>query len=74
MRKQVSFILSLLIVLSMVLSACTAAPVAPAAPAPDSAAGDAADATTQEVPAGATRVAFWHSMAGDIGGKSIPKL
>jgi len=73
-RKQVSFILSLLIVLSMVLSACTAAPVAPAAPAPDSAAGDAADTTTQEVPAGATRVAFWHSMAGDIGGKSIPKL
>jgi sn-glycerol 3-phosphate transport system substrate-binding protein len=77
-RKQLSTIASLLVVVSMLLSAC-AAPVAPAAPAQEGAApaGEAAGeeaAATVEVPEGVTRIAYWHSMAGDIGGKSIPKL
>lgn len=81
MRKQVSVIVSLLVLLSMVISGCAAAPAAPAAPAGTAAATQAAGATaevpptpTVVLPEGVTRVAFWHSMAGDIGGKSIPKL
>lgn len=74
MRKHLYFVVSLLVVVSMLLAAC--APVPAAAPATESAAGDAAaEATpTVELPAGVTRIAYWHSMAGDIGGKSIPKL
>ena len=80
MRKQVYVLVSLLVVLSMVLSAC-AAPVAAPAAAPAQAGAAAGTATeeaaptpTVELPEGVTRVAFWHSMGGDIGGKSIPKL
>jgi sn-glycerol 3-phosphate transport system substrate-binding protein len=72
MKKQVYVVISLLMVLSMLLAAC--APTAPAAPAQqDSAAGEATEAAVV-VPEGVTRVAYWHSMGGDIGGKSIPKL
>ncbi len=74
MKKQVSVMMSLLVVLSMLLSACAGVPAAPAAPAAGSEATAEATAAMQEAPAGATRIAFWHSMAGDIGGKSIPKL
>jgi sn-glycerol 3-phosphate transport system substrate-binding protein len=53
-----------------------AAPAAP--PAQESAAGtateEAAPTPPVELPEGVTRVAFWHSMSGDVGGKSIPKL
>lgn len=83
MRKQMYSVMSLLIVLSMLLSACAAAPVAQqggaATAAPAGAATGEATATAEPTPTvvlpeGVTRVAFWHSMAGDIGGKSIPKL
>jgi sn-glycerol 3-phosphate transport system substrate-binding protein len=72
-------LVSLLVVLSMLLAACAAPVAAPAAPpAQQDAAGaateEAAPTPTVELPAGVTRVAFWHSMGGDIGGKSIPKL
>jgi sn-glycerol 3-phosphate transport system substrate-binding protein len=80
-RKQLSAVISLLVMLGMLLGACAAPPAAPAAPAQQGAAGTggtddaAAEATAAVVvPEGVTRIAFWHSMAGDIGGKSIPKL
>jgi sn-glycerol 3-phosphate transport system substrate-binding protein len=75
-RKQVYVMVSLFVVLSMLLSACAApvAPAAPAAPAQEGAAGEEAATTTVEVPAGVTRIAYWHSMGGDVGGISIPKL
>lgn len=72
MKKQVYVVMSLLVVLSMLLAACAPAPAAP--PAAPAAEGEATEAAAVEVPEGVTRVAFWHSMAGDIGGKSIPKL
>jgi sn-glycerol 3-phosphate transport system substrate-binding protein len=62
----------------MLVGAC-AAPVAPAAPAQQGAAAAATgDATPQataavQAPPGATHIAFWHSMGGDVGGK-IPVL
>ena len=73
MKKQVYVVMSLLVVLSMLLAACAPAPAAPPA-AQVGAEGEATEAAAVEVPEGVTRVAFWHSMAGDIGGKSIPKL
>ncbi|MFN8464748.1 MAG: ABC transporter substrate-binding protein [Caldilineaceae bacterium] len=81
MRKQLSVILSLLVLLSMLVGACAAPPAA--APAQGGAAGAAAGTATEEAtgeaaavqaPPGATRIAFWHSMGGDVGGISIPKL
>ena len=74
MRRRVNVIVSLFVVLSMLLTACATPAAPPAAPPADSAAGDATEAAPVEVPEGVTRVAYWHSMAGDIGGKSIPKL
>ena len=74
MRRRVNVIVSLLVVLSMLLTACATPAAPPAAPPADSGAGEATEAAPVEVPEGVTRVAYWHSMAGDIGGKSIPKL
>ncbi len=93
MKKSLWFGLSLLVVLSMLLSACAApaAQPAPAQPAPAQATeapqaaapATVAPAPTQPpaptptgapIPAGATKIAFWHSMAGDIGGKAIPQM
>ena len=88
MKRSFWSVLSLLIVLSLVLSACatpTAAPqpAQPPAAAPAATAAPAAAAPTNTplptptaapIPEGATKIAFWHSMGGDIGGKAIPKL
>ena len=82
MKKSLWFGLSLLVVLSMLLSACAApaAPPAPAQPAPvqateapqAAAPATVAPAPTQPpaptptgvpIPAGATKIAFWHSMS-----------
>lgn len=90
MKRYTWFALSLLVVLSLILSACAAptpapapapqpaAPAAetpaPAAPAAPAAPEEPAGPTPAPVPTGATEIAFWHSMGGDIGGKAIPKL
>ena len=91
MRKSLFYILTVLIALSMVLSAC-ASPATQAAPAPQAtqapqaqpaqtqppaAAAPAANPTATIAPpksASATKIAFWHSMGGDIGGKAIPQM
>ena len=84
MKRSLFIVLSLLVTLSLLLTACgapaapaapaaTTAPAAPAAPAATTAAPTQVP-PTKVAPAGAQRIAFWHSMAGDIGGKSIPKL
>ncbi len=96
MKRSLWSVLCILVVLSMVLSACatpaapapTAAPQAAATQAPAAAAATTAPAGTAAaptntppptptgapVPPGAVKIDFWHSMAGDIGGKAIPKL
>ena len=88
MKRFTWSLLSLVMVLSLLLSACAAPTQAPApqptqAPAAAATAAPAAAAPTNTplptptgapVPQGATQIAFWHSMGGDIGGKAIPKL
>ncbi len=56
--------------------AATQAPAAPAAGATSAAPTNTPlpTPTGAPVPAGAVKIDFWHSMAGDIGGKAIPKL
>ncbi len=64
-----------LVLLSMLLSACgqstTPAPTAPAGGPTQAPAGEATK--PPEAPAGTTKIAFWHSMGGDVGGK-IPTM
>jgi sn-glycerol 3-phosphate transport system substrate-binding protein len=90
MKKSVYALMALLVIASMVLAACapTATPAAPAAE--NTPAGEAPAAPTNTVPPApaanptatiappksesATKIAFWHSMAGDIGGKAIPQM
>jgi sn-glycerol 3-phosphate transport system substrate-binding protein len=90
MKKTVFCLFSALMVLSMLLSACapaataepTKAPEPTKAAAPTTAAPAATAAGPTAVPtatiapaaAGATKISFWHSMAGDIGGTAIPKM
>ncbi len=84
MKKTVFVLLSAMMVLSLVLSAC--APAATAAPTQASAATQPSGATSAaptNVPAptatiapaaaGATKISFWHSM-GDPGGSAIVKF
>lgn len=59
------------------LPPATAAPAAAATAAPAAAAPTNTPPPTPTpapIPQGATQIAFWHSMGGDIGGKAIPKL
>ena len=81
MKKSFSVILATLLIATMLLSACgptettapTAAPVVPTV---------AQVQPTEPLPTqppppaapGITKVNFWHSMAGDIGGKAIPQM
>ena len=83
MRKKLSVIVSLLVLLSMLVGACAAPPAAPAQGGAGAAGAATAEATGEatgeataavQAPPGATRIAFWHSMGGDVGGISIPKL
>ena len=85
MKKSLLLILAVVTVLSMLLAACgptatptTAAPEATAIPTnvPPTAAPTEPEATQVPPPAapGITKVSFWHSMAGDIGGKAIPNM
>lgn len=89
MKKTVFCLFSALMVLSMLLSACAPAATAEPTKAPEptkaaapttapaaTAAGPTAVPTATIAPAaaGATKISFWHSMAGDIGGTAIPKM
>lgn len=78
--KQVFVLLSALLVLSMVLSACapaatpTAEPAAPQVAPTLPPAPEEPTATAVPAAAGVTKMTFWHSMGGDIGGKAIPQI
>ena len=92
MRKSLYSMMALLVIASMLLTACanaaTPAPVANPPASPTQA--QPASAPTNTIPpaptiaptatiappksASATKISFWHSMAGDIGGKAIPQM
>jgi sn-glycerol 3-phosphate transport system substrate-binding protein len=112
MRKSLYTVMAVLVLASMILSACAtpttpapqaqnppaveptkapvqptqppaaeptkaAEPVQPAAPTNTVPPAPAANPTATIAPpksADATKVSFWHSMAGDIGGKAIPQM
>lgn len=85
MKRSLFALMAVLTVLSMVLAACApAATQAPAATEPPAAgatqppaATAVANPTATIAPpksADAVKIAFWHSMAGDIGGKAIPTM
>ncbi len=107
MKRTLSVVLAMLVIFSMVLSACAPAPAptekpaaaeptkAPEAAQPTAAAPQAtqppaaAEATKAPEPTkappptstiappkneNATKISFWHSMGGDIGGKAIPQM
>lgn len=85
MKRSLFALMAALTVLSMVLAACApAATQAPAATEPPAAgatqppaATAVANPTATIAPpksADAVKIAFWHSMAGDIGGKAIPTM
>ena len=68
MKKSILTVLSMLIILVMVLSACApAATEAPAEPA-------ATEAPAEPPVAETVNIAFWHSMGGDLGGIAIPQM
>ncbi len=85
MRKTLLSLVALIVIATMVLSACTPAATT-SAPEPTTAAAQpttaapaapAANPTATIAPpasADATKIAFWHSMGGDIGGKAIPQM
>ncbi len=85
MKKSLFVVLAVGIVMSMLLGACgpTATPTAagPQEPAPATQVPPTA-APTEPLPTqvpppttpGITKVSFWHSMGGDIGGKAIPNM
>jgi sn-glycerol 3-phosphate transport system substrate-binding protein len=89
MRKTLFFILAMLVISSMVLSACGApaqpTPAAAVETQPPAAAPTEAAPPTQPPPPptqtiappkseSATKIAWWHSMGGDLGGKAIPQM
>lgn len=84
-RSMLSF-LSMLVILGMILAACAPAPAAPTeAPAteppatePPAAEPPAAEPSPTLAPppesTEAVKIAFWHSMGGDLGGIAIPQM
>ncbi|MEN6481875.1 MAG: ABC transporter substrate-binding protein [Anaerolineaceae bacterium] len=80
MKKTLLFVLGILTAASMVLAACGPAATPTAAPAEPTKVPEVVQPTEPEptqVPPVAdtvTKVNFWHSMAGDIGGKAIPQM
>lgn len=74
MKKRMFSVLSMLIVLGMILSACAPATQAPTeVVATEPPAAEPTQAPPVEVKEG-VKIAFWHSMGGDIGGIAIPKM
>ena len=82
MKRMFYQIISLLLALSMFLAACgsAATPLAtepPSAAQPTNPAAPPAEPTATLAPPkseGITKITFWHSMGGDIGGKAIPQM
>lgn len=86
MKKTSFHVLLFLVAVSMILASCqpaaTQAPVVPTVPSaqpttpPSTPAGPTAVPTATIAPAdpNAVKISFWHSMAGDIGGKAIPQM
>src|SRR5512146_636879 len=85
MKKSFYHVLLFLVAASMILAACQpAATQAPATPTtgaaqPTTAATKPAatavpTATIAPADPNAVKISFWHSMAGDIGGKAIPQM
>jgi sn-glycerol 3-phosphate transport system substrate-binding protein len=90
MKKTIYLAISILVVLSMVLAACsTAATQAPITEPTKPPEGAATSAPTAAAPANtpiptstiappqnpnAVKITFWHSMGGDLGGKAIPQM
>jgi sn-glycerol 3-phosphate transport system substrate-binding protein len=80
MKMKALFVVSALLILSLVLGACTTAtpteepvvqqPTVPPPPKPT----DEPVPTPVPEQAGVTKMTFWHSMGGDIGGKAIPQM
>ncbi len=65
----------MIVMLALVISACAPAVAPTTAPASVATApGATAAPTSAPVPAGETKVTFWHSQSGDVGGTVIPKM
>jgi len=79
MKKSLFFVMAVMMIIAMTLSACatpaatTAAPTTQAAPTSAPTTVEPTQAPPPESPS-VTKVNFWHSMAGDIGGKAIPQM
>jgi sn-glycerol 3-phosphate transport system substrate-binding protein len=81
MKRSLLFtILSMLIVLGMILSACAPAAQAPAeepVTEPPVSEPPAEEPVAEPAPAeeaGVVNISFWHSMGGDLGGVAIPQM
>lgn len=74
--KRAILVIVTLVAFALAISACAPAAAPTTAPAPATTAAPQATAkpTSVPVPAGATKVAFWHSQSGDVGGTVIPKM
>ncbi|HOE70912.1 MAG TPA: ABC transporter substrate-binding protein [Brevefilum sp.] len=69
MNKRVLFFLGVLIIFTMILSACQPAAETPAVEEP------AAEVELPPAePAETVKIDFWHSMGGDLGGVAIPQM
>jgi sn-glycerol 3-phosphate transport system substrate-binding protein len=74
--KRTIFVILTFAAFALVFSACAAPAAAPttAPAAATTAPGATTQPTSASAPAGATKVTFWHSMGGDLGGKAIPQM
>ncbi len=73
--KRAILVIVTLVAFALAISACAPAAAPTTAPAAVATVpGATAAPTSVPVPAGATKVTFWHSQSGDVGGKVIPKM
>jgi sn-glycerol 3-phosphate transport system substrate-binding protein len=76
MKKYMFLGLAVMMIVALVLSACATPTTQPPTQAAPTSVSTAVEPTQAPPPAepGITKVNFWHSMAGDIGGKAIPQM
>lgn len=75
MKRTLFVFLVIMMIATMVLSACApAATTAPTAAPVEVKPTEVVPTQAPPAEAGITKVNFWHSMAGDIGGKAIPQM